>query len=285
MVASDNLLNFYGYPFERTYLHVMNALNYLALSRWQGAGVEARRIIKTLKKDELGDYPEDAFSRYLAGVCFDLVDDHTNARVEYRKASRISKQVDVSDWGMLVPEGSIDPDKPKTQPPAPSKEQANLVCIILLGRIGDYSVSWPRKSAVTPVVTISHQGKVLGRAVTLTDLGWLAQESERQEAIKKAAKTGARVAAKVAVVDSVSDNNGLLGFFLYVILFSLEQPDFRHWETLPRFINVARIQCPADLETLELSVSNGCCSGKRSLAITRQIQHKGLLMVTFERGF
>jgi hypothetical protein len=286
IIANDNMLNFYGYPFERTYLHVINVFNYLALSRWQGAGVEARRIIKTLKQGELGKYPADAFSRYLAGLCFELVDDPSNARVEYRKASLISKLVDVSDYGMLVAEGSINPDDSSSQPPPPNRNQSYLVCIILLGRIGDYSMSWPRGSETTPIVTLSYNGKELGKAVTLADLGGLAAESEKQLALKKAAKTGARVAAKVAVVDSVSEDHEVMGFLLYLLLFSMEQPDFRHWETLPRFINVARVPCPPNLKTLELSVEGeGYLTGKRTVSVTHQIQHKGLLMVTFERGF
>jgi len=285
MVASDNLLNFYGYPFERTYLHVMDALSYLATGDFQGAGVEARRIIKSQTNEERGEFPEDAFSHYLAGLCLELVDDPANSRVQYRKASKICENLDISDYGMIVREGTIDPEKKKSQPPPPLKDQTYMVCIVLLDRIGDYSQSYPSRTAIPPVVEFSHDGKVLGKAVTMTDLGYLAIKSESLLAVKKAAKTGARIAAKMVVVDDVSEHNGLMGFLLYMLLFSLEQPDYRHWETLPKHINVARFPCPPDLKTLDITVTNRQGTTKRQVAITKPIQHKGLLLVTFERGF
>ena len=40
MVVNDTLLNFRGYPYERTYLHVFLAKNYLAQGMWGEAGGE-----------------------------------------------------------------------------------------------------------------------------------------------------------------------------------------------------------------------------------------------------
>jgi len=277
IVANDNALNFYGYPFERTYLHVINALNYIAAADWQGAGVEGRRIIKNLKPENIGDFPEDAFSRYLAGLCMELVDDPSNARVEYRKASQISKTADISDSGFLVADGQIDPKKTSTQPPAPQKDQTYLVCMVLIGRIADYSKSLPSKSKTTPIIKISGNGKKLGDAVTIVDLSGLAHDSESQWAAIHAAKTAARIAGKIVISDSVSEQNGLVGALLYITLMMLEQPDFRHWETLPRYINLARVPCPADLKTIDLTI------GTKKITIKRPIQKQGKLFITFER--
>ena len=285
MIASDNILNFYGYPFERTYLHVMAALTYMAESDWQGAGVEARRIINSTKTSVLLDFPDDAFSHYLAGLCLEFVDDFSNARVQYRKASSLSSVLDVTDYGFLVNEGTINLEDSTTQPPPPMKGQAYIVCIVLLDRIADYSIAYPSQSKVTPVVEFSSNGKVLGTAPTIVDLGHLSSKSESELILKKAAKTGTRVAAKMVAVDQVADENGLLGFMLYLLLFSLEQPDYRHWETLPKFINLARFPCPADIKTLDVSVKNCRGEPKRSIKVTESIRRSGLLLMTFERGF
>lgn len=283
MVASDNVLNFYGYPFERTYLHVINGLNYMALNDWQGAGVEGRRIINSLKPENIGKFPKDAFSRYFAGLCMELVDDPANARVEYRHASKISKNLDVSDNGMLLAEGAIDLENDQTQPPAPPKAQTYLVCIILSGRIADYSRSLPAKNIKPPRISIFADGTSLGNAVTIVDLGNLALKSEAEWAVLHAAKTAARVAGKVAISDSISKHNDLVGSLVYLVLMSLEQPDFRHWETLPRFISIARTPCPADLSSVELSVITA--KGSKRLKITRPIQKQGNLFITFDRIF
>ncbi len=207
----------------------------------------------------------------------ELVDDPANARVEYRKASKISKTLDVSDSGLLLPEGQIDIENPETQPPAPPKDQAYLICIILTGRIADYSKSIPDNESKPPVITISSNGETLGDAVAIVDMGTLAFDSEAQRAVLHAAKTAARIAGKIAIADSVSDHNGLLGALVYMTLMALEQPDVRHWETLPRHISLARLPCPADLKTIELTI------GTKEITIKRPIQKQGHLFITFER--
>lgn len=78
-VVNDGVQNFRGAPFERTMVHVMAAKNYLALGEWDDAAAEARRIIKSLEPDIRGEYPEDAYSRYMAGFCLEMIDDDSNA--------------------------------------------------------------------------------------------------------------------------------------------------------------------------------------------------------------
>ena len=285
MVINDNMLQFYGYPFERTYLHVMASLNYLARGDWQGAGVEGRRIINSLTPEVRGDFPEDAFSRYLAGLCMELVDDPSNARVEYRKASTISDVVDVSDMGFFVPDGVVDHEDAATQPTGPAAGQAHVVCMIFVGRIADYSAGARRGAPGKPCVSLMHNGEVLGEAYVLADLGLLAAASEREEAAKSAAKGTARVAGKWAVSRQVAEQNEIAGSLLWLTLLMLEQPDFRHWETLPRYVYVARVPCAADLDSLDVVVRGAGAGPRREASITRPVQQQGLLLVTFDRGW
>lgn len=279
MVANDNMLNFYGYPFERSYLHVLSALTYMAQGDWQGAGVEGRRIINSLKPEIIGDYPKDAFSRYMAGLCMEMVDDPSNARVEYRKASKISELLKISDTGHIalkkgglavgLENGSV----------AKSAGEHELICIIMMGRVADYSAYPPSGSRREPTVGIRYNGKTLGYAYNMVDLSYIAALSEKEVILKTGVKTTGRVVGKWMVSNAVAQKNELAGLATWVALFMLEQPDYRHWETLPRFINVGRVSCPDGLDHIELSI-NGV---KHSYRLSAPVKQKGLLFITFDR--
>ena len=285
MVINDNVLQFYGYPFERTYLHVMASLNYMVRGDWQGAGVEGRRIINSLTPEVRGDFPEDAFSRYLAGLCMELVDDPSNARVEYRKASKISDVIDVSDLGFFAPPGTVDPELPETQPSPPSNGQTHVVCMVFVGRVADYSSGIPTSQRGQPIVSLMHEGEILGEAHQLADLGRLAALSEREVLAKTAVKTTARVAGKWAVSRQVAEQNEWAGAALWLVSMMLEQPDFRHWETLPRYVYVGRVACPSDLDYLDIKVHGPGGGVRREARVSQPVQRQGLLLVTFERGW
>lgn len=286
LVVSDNMLNFYGYPFERSYLHVLSAITYMAQADWQGAGVEGRRIINSLKSDKIKDYPEDAFSRYMAGLCMELVDDPSNARVEYRKASKLSLSLDISDTGQISLKKGKDTKLVAGLANGTASNDVGdheLVCIILMGRIADYSVGLPLSRGFTPpVVGLNYNDKALGYAYNMVDLSYLAVKSEQQVILKAGVKTTGRIIGKQIVADAISEQNELLGFITWMALFMLEQPDFRHWETLPRYINVGRVSCPDGLDNIELSINGG---GKKSIRLSTPVRQNGVLFLAFDRVF
>ena len=285
MLINDNALMFRGYPMERTYLHVMAALSYLADGNRADAAVEARRIINTLKPDELGDYPEDAFSRYLAGVCLELVDDMSSPRVQYRKASELSMDLTITDHGIILPksdkEGKIIDHRNNI-----NKGESELICFILLGRVADYSAAMPAgRNVYKPFTEIQYNGRTLGMAYTLTDVRMLASVSEEKLAAAKAARAAARIAAKGTIAYQIQRQNPALGFLTWFILSALEQPDYRHWETLPHYMQAARISCPSDIDHLDLIIHGH--SGKRphKVRISKPVNKKDTLFITFVREF
>ena len=281
LVVNDNMLNFYGYPFERSYLHVFSAMTYMAQADWQGAGVEGRRIINSLKPDKIKDYPEDTFSRYMAGLCMELVDDPSNARVEYRKASALSAALDISDTGEIsLKKGNLAAGL-EGGPVSAGVGEHELICIVMMGRIADYSVSPPYGSGQSPVVGLRYKDQALGYAYNMVDLSYMAALSERQVVLKTGVKTTGRVVGKWMVADAVSEQNEWAGLATWIVLFMLEQPDYRHWETLPRYINVGRVSCPDGLDQIELSFQGI----KHSYRLSAPVKQNGVLFLTFNRVF
>lgn len=285
ILINDNALMFRGYPLERTYLHVMAALSYLADGNWADAAVEARRILNTLKPGELGGYPEDAFSRYLAGVCLELVDDISNPRVQYRKASELALDFIITDNGIILPKSDKE-EKIIDSRDNIYQEESELVCFILVGRVADYSAAIPAgKNGYKPFTEIQYNGKRLGMAYTLTDVRRLASVSEEKLAAAKAARAAARVAAKGTIAYQIQRQNPALGFLTWFILSALEQPDYRHWETLPHYIQAARISCPSDIDHLDLIIHGPLGNRLHKVRINKPLNKKGSLFVTFVRKF
>ena len=80
--------------------------------------------------------------------------------------------------------------------------------------------------------------------------------TQKKQMLAKAAKTSIRVAIKYGVSEFLRQQNEALGFLAFLLLFSTEQPDWRRWETLPLWLGVARVACPAELEQVTVVFSN-----------------------------
>ena len=127
-VANDSVQDFRGTPYERTLLHAFTAKDHLAMANWDNAAVEARRIIKSLDSSARGNYPEDAYSRYMAGFCLEMIDDDSNAAIQYRRTSAQLSGIRVDEnTGHLLPaplkpastNSAAAPDTPSSPPKKP----------------------------------------------------------------------------------------------------------------------------------------------------------------------
>ncbi|MCS7231776.1 MAG: hypothetical protein RMJ67_06535 [Elusimicrobiota bacterium] len=90
-LVSDNAKSYYGEDFERIFINVFQALNYLFLHKYESALVEARKVdhkLKTLQVDYGGKnvYKEDAFMRYLTGLLYESQNEFNDAYVSYAKS-------------------------------------------------------------------------------------------------------------------------------------------------------------------------------------------------------
>lgn len=263
LVVNDGTQDFRGTPYERTFLLVFTAINHLLLQRWDDAGVEARRIIKSLDPLRRGDYPEDAFSRYMAGFCLELIGDDSNAALQYRLANKL-----LSDFVINPRTGHIlrKNDEPNVNDdtyeiPGDKPWQRELVCFVFLGRSPTGREGWdPKQIRGNPMYAeIVQGGKILGRSFNLADTAELAFTTAQKEAARKAAKTVTRVALKEALASAVErqTDNAALGELVRLVLIGiLETPDLRRWETLPRWLQVARVPLNEDTKNLQVIFRN-----------------------------
>lgn len=277
LVSNDRVFPFRGAPYERVLLHALNAQNYLARAMWDDAAVEARCIVDRLA--DLNGFPDDPFSHYVAAFCLELADDSEGAAFQYRKTSELLTGLHVDQHT-----GRIATSRAALSS-GPRPAGAELVCFMAVTRAPVSDDAWPDRDAFfsSPYAEIHANGRKLGRSYALTDTRELYMHTRERTAALRAAKTGARIVLKDAIADMVTEEEEWLGELLRVILFALEVPDNRRWETLPRALHVARVDCPPDLDAYEVVFRNthGRIIGRRT--VTAPLTRRRNTFVSFCR--
>ncbi len=300
LVINDNIRAFVGAPFERTLLHALTAQNHLSQGHWDNAAVEARRIIQSLDEEHRRNFPDEPYSRYIAGLALELIDDPSNAALQYRRANELLSRVEIdSDTGRLAhaPPPKNDEDEESSNPwpePPPEPERATpkdwtdeLVVFLQLGRSprGGSSIGSTAYRTSPYYAEIYADGKYLGRSYLLSDTAWLKAETERVRALRDAARVVGRVAIKEGIAIAVeSKNNEFAGDLTRLILIGLlEQPDVRRWETLPRWLHVARVPAPPGLDSYTIKLKGAGGNTIRTYDVHQGVQRRRNVAVSFFR--
>lgn len=114
-VTTDNSLPYQGEDFEKVMLHLVAALNYLAVGAYDDARVEARQITAKLElyNQKYGEaknyYSDDAFARWLSGRLGETAGDTqslNDAWIDYRKALRVYAR-DYGRYGQKAPRQAV----------------------------------------------------------------------------------------------------------------------------------------------------------------------------------
>jgi hypothetical protein len=165
------------------------------------------------------------------------------------------------------------------------KNAAELVCFVSLGRVPTRSrhAGAGGRPAGAPYAEIYDNDVYLGRTYPFTHTGRLLAETQKRMAALKALKTATRIAAKEAVAQAVSQKNQLLGEILRLILFALEAPDTRQWETLPEWLEVGRMTCPANLKSYRAVFKDGSGQVLGETVVATPLTRRDHTFVSFYR--
>lgn len=244
LLINDRTQTYTGWPYERALLHAFTAKSYFMLQQWREAAVEARLIADGFM--DLNGFPDDPYTRYVAGLAFEFIRDYNGSRIEYTQADELLSSLTIDPTS-----GSIAASEEASPPPRGSHE---FICLIAIGRapsLWDSALADPAWGTA-PYAEIVHQGEVLGRSYTLNTTTELAIQTEKRIAAIQTAKTVTRIILKDSVATAVADNHPFLGEALRLLLFAIEMPDTRHWATLPRWLQVARVVHPPDAEDFDV---------------------------------
>jgi hypothetical protein len=281
LVVNDRALAFRGFPYEQTLLHTYLAKNYLAEGRWDDAAVEGRNIVR--RQENRDSFPEDPYSRYVAGLTFELAGDSDNAQMQYRLAGESNRFVRIDpDTGRLAsPTNALIKPIPSNVPGA-----NELVCFLNFGHAGSWAGFESQEGYSplrSPYAEIFANGIYLGRGYLFASTDELARQTWKELSLRKTSKTATRIALKLAIANAISQNNENLGALVRMGLLAMEQPDDRHWATLPEWMGVARVPCPANLGSFEVVFYNPNGTVVRRMTVTRPITRRGKTWVSFCR--
>jgi hypothetical protein len=288
LIANDNVLTYRGMPFERTLIYTYLAKDYFALSNWDYAAICGRNIITHL--ENLNGFPDIAYSRYLAGFCMEMINDRGNAAIQYRAATNTLSYISITpETGQII---SITTNRTAgigelSQSNTfavfiPSPDACELVCFIGIGKMPKWCLS-EYEFAMAPYAEIFCEDKLLGRSYPFANSSELMSDSRKRLAVIQAVKDATRIVIKEVISETVESQNQALGNITRLILFSFEQPDTRCWETLPLWLEVARVPCPASLKSYQVvfKTSNGVAL--KSKEISAPITRRGNIFVSFCR--
>lgn len=259
LIINDYTQAYTGKPYERALLHAFTAQSFFALQEWREAAVEARLIADGL--ESLNGFPDDPYTRYVAALAFEFILDYQGARIEYTRANELLPTLHIDPAS-----GAIASHTSTASPPLPDDQLIGLIGIGRAPRPQTPQSYANQKWGHHPYVDVIIDGQTIGRSYTLnTTANLLAATQERLAAIQLA-KTASRIIIKDSIADAVADENPLMGEILRLLLYAMEVPDTRSWQTLPNWLQVIRIPFPQADAPIELHFKS---AGGRTLKITR----------------
>lgn len=284
LLSNDKVLTYRGLPFERTLVYTYLAKNYFAGQNWDYAAICGRNIIAHL--ENLNGFPDIPYSRYLAGFSLELINDPGNAAIQYRAAAKNLDNLTIDPaTGRIFPSSSNGVSSAQTNGLAGARrapDSCELVCFIGLGKMpkwyqADYEFD------LAPYAEIYGEDKYLGRSYPLANTALLMAASQKRLALLQATKEVSRIVIKEIISESVEQQNQTLGAITRLILFSLEQPDPRCWETLPLWLEIARVPCPAALKSYKVVFKTSSGVALKSRVIDAPIARRGNSYISFCR--
>lgn len=277
ILLNEGMVQYKGDDFEKVFIHVFLALNFLMKSDLDGALVEARRtneILQKFRDEAKKDYDQNALAFYLSGLIWEADKKWDDAYISYKDALtrdptnkifqkdvyRLSQFADRQDeTRVLFKKLNISTENAqklaKENPIA--KGDSELIFILQNGRgpVKKPHPSFPRipklypsdTSAKSMQVEISGQSFPTGvtrETQTIFSVTEVSIKTLDDQYATLIAKRAAGIAAKYAVAKEVGKKDDLLGAIAWIGMNLADQADLRQWSTLPGDFQVVRIPLP-----------------------------------------
>lgn len=288
LATNDWATEYKGEYSERLWVHTYLMMNFLMGYRYDSALVEAKKALKLFK-----DYPDPLqrayFTRALIALCYENLRLYNDAYIEYkalaetlpdpaaaapdlfRMARRLGFADEAERYRAMIPAPDL----------LPSPNAAEVVVFAATGKgpvkvSGDIVVppsirfSFPRylrRSSSEASVSISGVNGPTAGILFTTDVTSIAEASLSARAARLAFKETARAALKESVARAIERKNDEFASILArAVLFIMEEPDTRTWETLPAGLTLARFRlAPGVHRDLTIRVAGEL--GEASIAI------------------
>lgn len=277
ILLSEGMVQYKGDDFEKVFIHVYLALNFLMKNDLDGALVETRRtneILQKFRDEAKKKYDQNEFAFYLSGIIWEADKKWDDAYIAYKDAfnqepsnkvyqedvyrlSRIASRVE--ELNFLFKKNKISAsDVAKRVGDKPvGKGDSELIFIYQQGpgAIKKPHPNFPRIPKLYPRISESESAKIIikGLSSSLTtnatskeiySVAEVATKTLDDQYAGLIAKRAAGIAAKYVAANEVSKKNELLGAITWIGLNLADQADLRQWSTLPGAFQIARIKLP-----------------------------------------
>jgi hypothetical protein len=263
LLTSENTKVYRGEDFEKLMIHVYKALNFALMGKGEESLVEARLVDRRIRSTESATESANAFARYLSAILYESQREWNDAYIDYKKTRqilpefasvgqdlvRVARKLGMRDqverWQK---EYGIEASKTSSD----SKRRAEIVVIYQNGM-------GPRKAPRTDFYSLPRfvphpdfvrwaevqvNGQVRGVTQVLHDIEKTAiRNLDERVGGMIAKRLAGRVVKEVAAHEvERRTNSAALGALTRVILVAADQADLRCWQTLPRDLQILRIE-------------------------------------------
>jgi len=269
LVTNEKIIPYKGEDFEKVLISQYLALNYLNLHKYEDALVECRRVnhkLHLMISQGKRKYKLNPMARYLAALIYESQGEWNDAYVDYQGMRELLSQFPYLRedlyrlaWRNRIPdhmekwasEFQLSQDEKEK-----IKREANWPEVVVIAEVGFspekrphpawYAIPKyvPRHNSIE-TVNVTINGEMKGSTLKLFDVESTAIENLNEKFAGLLAKRIAGVIAKEVIADQVSRRTDpLIGFLLWLGLYSMDQADLRSWLTLPQNFQIFRKRIP-----------------------------------------
>ena len=299
LLLSEEMVQYRGEDFERLFVHVMLALNYLMQNDLEAANVETRRLVERLnyyRLEQKKPYEQNPFALYLNGHIWEANRNWDSAYIDFEKAYQINPSLTAVQEDLVrtayksrrmeqFQKWSKKFNIPKKKE-WESRSHGELVVFYLQG-FGPRKAPRPDSPRFPMLVPAQNRTKVAEIEILKDNITFEKNKTElaynvQDVAIKTlndqygllVAKRIAGVVAKDVAAKRIAKENEALGLAAFIAMHVSDRADLRHWSTLPETIQVARYSLPVGPYLVKAKGldSSGAETGEASEETPIQIQ-------------
>ncbi len=302
-LLNEEMIQYKGDTFEKLFINVSAALNYLQLGQLDEALVEVRRINDKFKKLNLDDkkkFELNSFSQYMSGLIWEMDRKFDDACISYKAAYRLDSSfrgvgLDMlrgcwlakrtQEFDLLVSEVAPSEEELKN---IKQKSNHEIIFIFLQGW-GPRKAPRPDSATFPYLVPVSSTTqklqvkienlKVLSQPVYSVEKAAIATLNEDYASLV-ARRVGARVAKEVLAAQ-IRQNDKALGQLAWLVMVASEKADLRQWSMLPETIQVVRLVSTNNSDNIILTGldRNDNLSESFEVIDSKQLKKKNIFLI------
>lgn len=281
MLFNEEMVQYKGDSFEKAFIHVFLALNFLHARNYDSAMVEVRRMNEKYTKSRLAEkrsFEINPFSRYLAAVVYEALGEWDDAFIAYRETHKLepswkslendilrtaalsNRLDDFKYWQKQFPNTKVEVDRNL-------RRSHGFLRVIYLQGWGPRKQPDPIEPLVpilVPVFSNTTQASILinGQEKAKTQIMYnttaaavATLKDDRPALIAR--RIAARVAREAVARElGKNDDTAMAGLVGFIAMQASDRADLRQWSFLPSTIQTAELQLPQGEYSIQIQGLN-----------------------------